>query len=254
MRVFITGASSGIGAALARHYAATGATLGLAARREDKLKALAAMAGGDQHRVYPLDVADAEAVSAAANDFMERLGTPHIVIANAGVSVGTSLLHPEDAAATRRVLETNVLGVVHSLQPFVAPMRAAGDGRLVGVASLAGLRGLPGAGAYCASKAAVIACLESLRVDLHGSGVKVVTLAPGYIETPMTAGNPYPMPFLTPVDAAARSMARAIARGASFAVTPWQMAVVATLLKLTPRFLFDVLAARAGRKPRGLPL
>jgi short-subunit dehydrogenase len=141
--------------------------------------------------------------------------------------------------------------MVHTFQPFVAAMTQAGQGRLVGIASVAGIRGLPGAGAYSASKAAAISYLESLRVELRGSGVNVVTLAPGYIATAMTAQNPYPMPFLMPVDAAARSMVRAIDRGARFAVMPWQMGVVATALKWLPRPLFDLFFARAGRKPRG---
>jgi short-subunit dehydrogenase len=131
-------------------------------------------------------------------------------------------------------------------------MLAERRGILAGIASVAGIRGLPGAGAYSASKAAAIAYLESLRVELRGSGVKVVTVLPGYIETPMTAKNPYPMPFLLPADEAARRIARVIDAGRSYAVVPWQMAVVAKLMRLLPNSIFDVLAARAGRKPRGL--
>lgn len=200
---------------------------------------------------YPLDVADAAALAAAGADFIDRAGVPDIVIANAGVSVGTLTEEAGDLPAFRRVLDTNVMGVVHTFQPFVAAMRAARRGRLVGVASVAGIRGLPGAGAYSASKAAAIAYLEALRVELRGSGVKVVTLAPGYIDTPMTEKNPYPMPFLMPVDAAARGMARHIARGSRFAVMPWPMGLVAGLLRILPRPLFDAAFARAGRKPRG---
>jgi len=176
---------------------------------------------------------------------------PDIVIANAGVSVGTLTEESDDLPAFRRVFDTNVLGMVHTFQPFVAAMRAAQRGRLVGIASVAGIRGLPGAGAYSASKAAAIAYLESLRVELRGSGVKVVTLAPGYIATPMTAKNPYPMPFLMPLDKAVASMARHIERGSRFAVMPWPMGIVAALLKILPRPLYDLLFARAGRKPRG---
>lgn len=225
--------------------------LGLAARRADSLAALAAAFGTPCH-CYPLDVADAAALAAAAADFTAQAGTPDIVIANAGVSVGTLTQEAEDLPAFRRVFDTNVLGMVHTFQPFVAPLAAAGSGRLVGIASVAGIRGLPGAGAYSASKAAAIAYLESLRVELRGTGVKVVTLAPGYIATPMTEKNPYPMPFLMPADKAAQTMARAIERGARFAVMPWQMGVVAQLLKVLPRPLYDMLFARAGRKPRGV--
>jgi len=234
---------------LARHYAAQGAQLGLVARRVDVLQQLATDLG-TPCQLFPLDVGDHIALAQAAHDFMARYGVPDIVIANAGVSVGTLTEEAEDLRAFRRVLDTNVMGMVHTFQPFVAALRAAGHGRLVGIASVAGIRGLPGAGAYSASKAAAIAYLESLRVELHGSGVKVVTLAPGYIATPMTAHNPYPMPFLMPVEQAARSMARHIDKGSRFAVMPWQMGVVASLLRMLPRPMFDFLFARAGRKPR----
>lgn len=252
MRVFITGASSGIGAALAKYYAAQGATLGLAARRQRRLAELAAALPGE-HVCYPLDVVDAESLRAAATDFIARHGCPDIVIANAGVSVGTLTEAADDLPVFRRVLETNVLGVAHTFAPFVAAMRARGAGRLVGIASVAGIRGLPGAGAYAASKAALIVYLEALRGELRGSGVGVTTIAPGFIATPMTASNPYAMPFLLPVDIAAERFARAIARGVSYTVIPWPMAVVAKLLRLLPDALYDRLAARAGRKPRGLP-
>ena len=252
-RVFITGASSGIGAALALHYAGRGATLGLLARRGDKLEEIAAGLPGGPHRLYPADVTDAAAVAAAASDFMQG-GLPDIVIANAGVSVGTLTEFTEDFTAFRRVMETNVLGLVATFQPFVAPMTAAGRGTLAGIASVAGIRGLPGAGAYSASKAAAISYLESLRVEMRDRGVKVVTLCPGYIATPMTAVNTYPMPFMLPADVAARRMARVIGRGSSYAVVPWQMGVVAKLLRLLPNPVYDRLFARAGRKPRGLEL
>lgn len=252
-RVFITGASSGIGAALARHYAARGAVLGLLSRREDVLNDLAATLPGNHH-VYAVDVADAGALLAAGQDFIARAGLPHIVIANAGISVGTLTGEREDLPAFRRVFETNVLGMVHTFHPFLDAMRQAGAGRLVGIASVAGIRGLPGAGAYSASKAAAIAYLESLRVELRGSGVSVTTLAPGYIETPMTAVNPYAMPFLLPADEAARRFARAIDAGTSYAVIPWQMAAVAKLMRLLPNAVFDAVFARATRKPRGLDL
>ena len=252
-RVFITGASSGIGAALARYYAARGAVLGLVARRRAALQELLATLPGE-HAVYTVDVADEAGLRLAAADFSARFGVPDVVVANAGVSVGTLTEEEGDLRAFERVMRTNVLGMVATFQPFVAPMRARGSGRLVGIASVAGIRGLPGAGAYSASKAAVIAYLESLRVELHGSGVKVVTIAPGYIETPMTAVNRYPMPFMLPADEAARRFVRAIDAGAGYAVIPWQMGVVAKLLRLLPNPIFDRVFARAGRKPRGLPL
>jgi short-subunit dehydrogenase len=253
MKVFITGASSGIGAALARHYASQGATLGLAARRLDALEALAASLPG-QHHCYPLDVSNADALAAAAADFMAQVGTPDIVIANAGISVGTLTEEVADNLAFRRIMEVNVLGMVHTFQPFIAAMTARRDGRLVGIASVAGIRGLPGAGAYAASKAAAIAYLESLRVEMRASDIQVVTIAPGYIQTPMTARNDYAMPFMLPADEAARRFAAAVAAGTSYTVIPWQMGIVAKLMRLLPNCIYDRLAARAGRKPRNLPL
>lgn len=253
LRVFLTGASSGLGAALAAHYAAHGAQLGLAARRAELLESLAAGLPGS-HRLYPLDVTDQGALAAAAGDFVARCGVPDIVVANAGISVGTLTEHAEDLPAFARVFQVNVFGMAATFQPFIAPMRAARRGTLAGIASVAGMRGVPGAGAYSASKAAAINYLESLRVELRGSGIRVSTICPGYIETPMTAVNRYPMPFLLKADEAARRIARAIERGASYAVVPWQMAIVARLLRLLPNPVNDALFAHVGRKPRGLPL
>ena len=205
-----------------------------------------------QVHCYALDVRDAAAVQQAALDFIGRVGVPDVVIANAGVSVGTLTEYAEDTDAFQQVMDINVLGMVQTFQPFVAAMREAGQGSLVGIASVAGFRGLPGAGAYSASKAAAITYLESLRVELQGSGVKVVTICPGYVKTAMTAVNPYPMPFILEVPEAASRIAKAIARQTSFAVIPWQMGLVGALLKLLPRWLYDRLFAHAPHKPRGL--
>lgn len=250
-KVFITGASSGLGAALAVRYALHGATLGLAARRRERLDALAARLAGE-HCLYAVDVTAAAALADAATHFISRHGVPDIVIANAGISVGTLTEYAEDLRAFRRVLDTNLVGMAATFQPFIAPMRAARRGKLVGIASVAGIRGLPGASAYSASKAATISYLESLRIELHGSGVRVVTICPGYVDTPMTAVNRYPMPFLLKADDAARRIKRAIERGTGYAVIPWQMTIAAKLLRMLPNAVFDRLAARAGRKPRGL--
>ena len=251
-KVFITGASSGIGEALAVYYAAQGATLGLAARRSEFLDGLNARLGGG-HACYPLDVTDAPALHAAAVDFIERFGAPDVVIANAGVSAGTLTEYEEDLAVFRRVMDTNVYGMAATFAPFIPAMKAAGgERRLCGIASVAGIRGLPGAEAYSASKAAAISYLESLRLEMRPYGIKVVTIAPGYIESPMTAVNPYSMPFLLPAPKAAERFAAAIARGVSYTVIPWQMGVVAKLLRLLPNALYDRLFAGAPRKPRGL--
>ena len=133
-------------------------------------------------------------------------------------------------------------------------MREARRGRLAGIASVAGMRGIPGAGAYSASKAAAITYLEALRIELRPSGVKVVTVCPGYVATPMTAVNKYRMPFILPADVAARRIARVIDAGRRYAVVPWQMALVARAMKLLPNAVYDRLFKRAGRKPRGLKL
>lgn len=250
-RVFITGASSGLGLALARRYAAQGAVLGLAARKREALESLAAETGGIP---YPLDVRDAASLQAAAADFVSRFGAPDIVIACAGVSCGNLTELPEDLAVFQTVMDINLIGIAKTFQPFVAPMRARGSGALVGIASVAGVRGLPGASAYSASKAAVTSYLESLRVELHSTGVSVVTVCPGYIETPMTAVNPYPMPFMLTADEAADRIMQAVARRRAKIVLPWQMALVAHVLKQLPARLYDRLFARAPHKPRNLPL
>jgi NAD(P)-dependent dehydrogenase (short-subunit alcohol dehydrogenase family) len=255
--VFITGASSGIGAALARHYAALGRPLGLLARDAERLDALAATLPVPTV-CYCVDVTDAAGLVDAAADFVARFGPPEIIIASAGISAGTLTEMPEDLPAFRRILDINVYGMAATFSPFIAAMTAAAAGgataTLVGIASVSGIRGLPGAGAYSASKAAAIAYLESLRVELAGKGIRVVTIAPGYIATPMTEHNPYPMPFRIAADDAARRFARAIARGTSYTVIPWPMAIVARLLRVLPNPLYDRLFARAPHKPRNTRL
>jgi short-subunit dehydrogenase len=250
MNVFITGASSGIGEALAVHYAAQGANVGLFARREAALARIAAAMPPGRVAPYAGDVRDAGALVRAAQDFMQRFGVPDIVIANAGVSRGTLTDYAEDVDAFKSVFETNVMGIVHTFQPFIGAMRGARRGALAGIASVAGFRGLPGSGAYSASKAAAIQYLESLRVELSGSGVAVITICPGYIATPMTAHNPYRMPFLMQPDVAARKIARAIAARKRFHVLPWQMALAGRMLRMLPRPLYDRVFAKAPRKPR----
>ena len=250
MRVFLTGASSGIGEALARHYAAQGATLGLFARRESELEQLAAALAPAPVATFAGDVRDCEALARAGADFIARFGVPDVVIANAGISRGALTDEPGDLPTFRAVMDTNMLGIVHTFAPFVAAMRQARAGALVGIASVAGFRGIPGSGAYSASKAAAITYLESLRVELVGSGVAVVTVCPGFIETPLTARNPYAMPFIITADKAARLIARAIARRRRFYVLPWQMAWLGRLLKVAPRFLYDRVLAGRKRKPR----
>jgi len=248
-RVIITGASSGIGRALARHYAAQGACLGLIARRKPELEQLAAQFT-TPCAVYALDVRNSDGMQSAAAEFMARFGVPDVVIANAGVSQGTLTEYAEDLQAFQDTFDINVMGMVNTFQPFVAAMRGKGGGVLVGIASVAGYRGLPGAAAYSASKSAAISYLESLRVELKRGGVQVITVCPGYIATPMTENNPYPMPFILSAEAAARKIVSIIGRRKSYAVIPWQMAWVARLLRLMPNWMFDQLFGRAPHKPR----
>ncbi|MFN9805941.1 MAG: SDR family oxidoreductase [Betaproteobacteria bacterium] len=249
MNVFLTGASSGIGEALAREYAARGATLGLVARRDSVLAALAAALPG-RHHTYACDVTDRDALIAAARAFEAATGGVDVVIANAGISEGVLTEYYEDLEAFRRVMDTNVLALAHTFHPFIAPMRTRGRGTLVGIASVAGIRGLPGSEAYCASKAAAISYCESLRVELRRTGVRVVTVAPGFVRTPLTAKNPYRMPFLMePADFARRAADR-IDAGTSYAVIPWQMGVVAKLLRVLPNWAFDRLMGNRPYKPR----
>ena len=248
--VFITGASSGIGQALAEHYATQGWRLALVARRGAEIEAWLAQRGIAGGRVFAADVRDVDAITAAGRACIEHMGLPDVVIANAGISVGVDIGVRADLEQVRASFETNVIGVAATFQPFVDAMRARGSGALVGIASVAGIRGLPGHGAYCASKAAVISLCESLRGELRGSGVKVVTICPGYIATPLTARNRYAMPFLMTPTAFARAAGAAIATGASYRVIPWQMGVVAKLLRLLPNALFDRAFAGRPRKRR----
>lgn len=248
MKVFITGASSGIGAALARHYAARGAQLGLVGRDAGRLQAVVDSLSADC-TAYVADVRDAKAMQQAAADFLAKYGAPDIVIANAGVSRGTLSAHAEDIPAFQAIMDINVMGLVHTFQPFIATMKTQG-GTLAGIASVAGLRGLPGASAYSASKAAAISYLESLRVELAPLGIHVATLCPGYIRTPMTDVNTYPMPFMLEADTAAKKIGRLIEKKRRYAILPWQMALVGRLMKLLPAALWDWAMRKAPHKPR----
>ncbi len=251
-RVFITGASSGIGAALAREYAARGAMLGLLARRGELLDQLAAsLPNPTLHRVYPVDVTDHAALAGAAQAFIAHAGGADIVIANAGISHGTLTEYAPDLPVFEAILATNLSATVATFAAFIATMKAQPEPtQLVAIGSVAGIRGLPGAAAYCASKAAVITYCESLRLELRACGIRVVTLCPGYVATPMTRNNAYRMPFLMAPDQFARVAVGAIAAGSSYRVIPWQMGIVAKLLRMLPNFAYDQAFAQAPRKAR----
>ncbi len=248
--VFITGASSGLGAALARHYGKQGAILGLTGRRADALEKTSA---GLNAHCYIADVRNALAMQDASQNFISVAGTPDIVIACAGISVGTLTEEQEDLAVFQAIMDANVMGLVHTFHPFIAGMKARGTGVLCGISSVAGIRGLPGGGAYSASKAAARVYLESLRLELKSSGIDVVSVLPGYISTPMTEVNPYPMPFRLSAEKAAQKIARLIEKRTPEKVIPRQMSVVAKLLWCMPRPFYDRLFEKAPRKPRNLP-
>jgi len=250
--VFITGASSGIGQAMAARYHRAGWRLALVARRIHEIESWAKDCGisADSYQIYSADVSSIESIVAAGQECLQRQGVPDVVIANAGISVGVDTALREDLDAMARVFATNTVGAAATFQPFIAPMVQRGSGRLVGIASVAGIRGLPGHGAYCASKAALISYCESLRGELRGTGVGVSTISPGYIDTPLTRKNRYAMPFLMrPEDFADKAFA-AERDGVSYRVIPWQMGVVARLLRMLPNALFDRLLAGRPRKHR----
>ncbi|MDE1999042.1 MAG: SDR family oxidoreductase [Burkholderiales bacterium] len=251
--VFITGASSGIGQALALRYARAGWRLALVARRVVALQEWAHAHGLESDRclVRAADVRDALQLRQAAQACIAQWGVPDVVIANAGVSVGIDLHHEEDLDVLKDLIDTNLMGLAATFQPFIAPMKQRGSGTLVGVASVASVRGLPGHAGYCAAKGAVVQLCETLRGELKPYGVAVVTLAPGYIDTPLTRGNDYPMPFLMEPETFADKAFAAIEARVRWRVIPWQMGVVATVMKFMPRWLFDaVVGAQRHRKKR----
>ena len=250
--VFITGASSGIGQALALRFHRAGYRLALVARRVHEIETWAAaqQLPADSYSIYSADVSDTASIVAAAQDCLVRQGLPDVVIANAGISVGVDTAVRSDLEVIQRTFATNNIGMAATFHPFIDAMVARGSGTLVGIGSVAGIRGLPGHGAYCASKAAVISYCESLRGELRPAGVRVVTVCPGYVDTPLTQRNRYSMPFLMQPEDFAEQAYRAIRAGASYRVIPWQMGVVAKLLRLLPNPLFDRVLAGRPRKRR----
>ena len=250
--VFITGASSGIGQALARRYYDAGYRLALSARRTAEVEAWASANGisASRFQVYGADVSSVDSIVAAGQACIAAQGLPDVVIANAGISIGMDTAHREDLAVMAQTFATNNTGVAATFHPFVAAMAARGSGTLVGIGSVAGIRGLPGHGAYCASKAALIAYCESLRGELRSTGVQVVTICPGYIDTPLTRQNRYAMPFLMQAADFANSAFVAISTERSYQVIPWQMGLVAKLLRLLPNAAFDRALSGRARKQR----
>lgn len=253
--VFITGASSGIGKALALRYHAAGFRLALVARRTAEVQSWAEVHSIDaaRYKIYSADVSNTDSIVAAGQACIAAQGVPDVVIASAGISIGMDTAMREDIDVMAQIFATNNVGMAATFHPFVAAMVARGSGALVGIGSVASIRGLPGHGAYCASKAAVTSYCESLRGELRASGVKVVTICPGYVDTPLTRKNRYAMPFLMPAEAFADQAFAVIQAGHSYRVIPWQMGVVAKLLRLLPDGVFDKALAGRARKHRRDP-
>jgi short-subunit dehydrogenase len=250
--VFITGASSGIGQAMALRFFRAGWRLALVARRTSEVKtwATAHSISTSCYAIYSADVSDIDSIVNAGSVCIARQGVPDVVIANAGISMGMNTRMREDLDVMMQTFTTNNVGMAATFHPFIGEMVRRGSGSLVGIGSVAGIRGLPGHGAYCASKAAVISYCESLRGELKPAGVKVVTICPGYIDTPLTQQNRYAMPFLMKPDSFADKAFAAIQAGNSYSVIPWQMGVVAKLLRFLPNSIFDKALSGRARKHR----
>lgn len=251
LKIFITGANSGIGEALAIEYAKQGAILGLVARRKKELQTLQKKLNG-KVLIYEVDVTNINQCRWASEDFIAHHGAPDIVIANAGISVGTLTENFSDIETFKKIIDTNLNGVINTFYPFVQLFKKREQGQFVGISSIAGIRGLPGSGAYSSSKAALINYLESFRVEMAPYKIDVTTIAPGYIKTPMTDVNNYAMPFIMPVDKAAISFINAIRKKKKFIIIPWQMKIIGYLMHILPIFIWDFLAKKGPRKKRDL--
>lgn len=247
--VVITGASSGIGAALALEYAGPGIRLALTGRDAARVEAVAAAARAKGAAVdtATLDVTDRDGLASwlLARDSAQPVD---LLIANAGISAGTGRGGESDGQA-RRIFAVNLDGVLNTVHPLLPRMKERGRGQLAVMSSLAGFRGFPGAPAYCASKAAVRVLVEAMRADLAPRGVDVSVICPGFVRSPMTAVNRFPMPFLMDADRAARIVRRGLARNAGRIAFPWPMYLAVRLVAALPGWIMDPLLARAPRKP-----
>lgn len=249
-RAVITGACGGLGQDLARQLLASGAQVVLVGLNLQTLQTLQALAP-ERCRIHTPDVSDAQAMQAMAADCLQHWGVPDLVIANAGVAGGFETSDPADLVVMRRMLEINLLGVATTFQPFLSAMQNSGQkGALVGVASVAGWRGMPGNGAYCASKAGLIAYLQSLRAELRPTRLTVHTISPGYLRTALTAGNTFAMPGLLGPDEAARDLLRGVAQGREHIVLPRRIGWLSRALSLLPARWHDRILLGQPRKPR----
>jgi short-subunit dehydrogenase len=235
MKIVITGTTSGIGAALAIHYAQPGVTLGLIGRRQERLEAIAARCQAQRAITIPaaIDVRDDAAMQVYASQFVAQAGGIDLVIANAGVGEPDDLASGDSAYHTR-LFAVNVLGLLHTLIPFVPPMIRQGHGHLVAISSVAGFRALPGSTTYAATKIAVRALMEGYGWELRRYGIATTTINPGFVVSEMTDRNQFPMPFLVQSDAAARKIAHAIKQQRRSYTFPWPLAIMAHILPYIP--------------------
>lgn len=246
----ITGASSGIGWALAKQLAAAGCKVGLIARRRDALETLAQeiTAAGGTAALAPADVGDRDQTLAAVHELSGKLGPVDLLLANAGFGIDTQV-DPVNAVDVAEMMRVNFLGAVYAIEAVLPAMLRRGRGHLVGVSSLAAYKGMPGKAGYCASKAALNIYLEGIRLMLRHRGVAVTTICPGWVRTPMTAANPFPMPWMIEADEAARRMLRAIRRRRKVYNFPWQTTLLLKLARWLPDWFVDSVIRRMERKP-----
>ena len=245
--VLLTGASSGIGEALALALAERRAILGLVARRRNYLTALAKQceSKGATAFVYAADVTDSNALAVAAEGMRREFGHIDIMIANAGISGADEATRNYDPVGVKNVIDINLLGAVNAVHAVLPAMLERGSGQLVAISSLAGIRGLPKSAAYSASKAGMTAFFESVRIDTLGRGIDVTIIQPGFILTPLTAGRTHNMPFLMKLDEAIPHFIRAIEKKKKFASFPFQLASIVRAGKVFPAWLYDKIASRA---------
>ena len=230
-RAIITGASSGIGAAMAREMSRRGYALALVARRADLLEQLVRELPNSV--ALPCDVTD----SAAVHEAVQRAGQCDVAVANAGV--GVTAWAAKSVADAELMMRVNYFGMLYLFDAVIPSMMERRSGHFAGIASLAGLRGLPTSSGYSASKAAMQAFLEAARVELAPLGIRVTTVNPGFIATAMTEKNNFKMPFLMNVERAAKIIVDGIERGARVVDFPMPMSMAMRLGRMLPAWMFD---------------
>ena len=245
--VFLTGASSGIGEALALELASRGAILGLVARRQDLLEEIVPKceSNGGIAKVFAVDVIDAEALKKASDDFRNEYGHIDVLIANAGIGGNNEETRNWEPEAVKKVIDINLIGAVNAVHAVLPQMLERRSGHLVAISSLAGFRGLPRSAAYCASKAGMTAFFESIRLDVQHRGVDVTIIQPGFIKTPLTSGREATMPYLMELEDSIPKFISAIENKKKFAAFPWQLATLVRAARIFPAWLYDSIAAKA---------